>query len=152
MSVNFAYSLCLSGTAESRATEAIKNQCFIQSDVSYSAYSKVYKPNPKKTLIFGKAIAPFAFIGYGIIQSVYHVALAIFKGVALWLSQNDSCYFKSHYFSAVRHVEQGSGWLIRIFHDKLGSFLIEDAQYHISHYKLFIDSEEYIDQSSFSSD
>lgn len=147
MSNNFAYGACLGGNTESRGWEAIEDQKFSYGNVTYSKYAEVYQPVPKNALIFSKVVAPIFVIGYGVVKSIYHLALALFKGTAKWISQKDSSYFKSHLYTAAREVEQGTGWFIRIFHDRLGSYLIEDAQHHVSMYKFFIQGEYRLDQS-----
>lgn len=65
------------------------------------------------------------------------------------ISQNDSSHLKFHLYTALRNAELGTGWLVRIFHDRMGSFLIEEAQYHLSQYKLFFKEEDDLDQSDF---
>ena len=138
MSVNFAYNQCLTGTQVERTLEASKVQKFCYSDVSYSQYSKMYEPCSRGANIVKKVIAPISAIGFGVVLSIYHLAKSIFMGIPKMIFAGESKTFKSHFFTAARDVEHGFGWLVTIFNDKYGSYLVEDAQYHKLLYKYFL--------------
>ncbi len=145
MSLNFAYASCLAGSPASRAEEAISNQRFSYGNVTYASYSELYKPCEKNARIVKKVIAPVCGIGYGIVLSVYQLALALFIGVPKMMAGKSNGYFKAHYFTAVRNVEHGFGWLATIFNDKWGSYLVEDAQHHKCLYQYFISETHVVD-------
>jgi hypothetical protein len=81
-----------------------------------------------------KLIALPAAFWSAIIKALYHLAKAIFIGIPkeVFCEQND--YFKIHFFTSLRNLQESYGWFTGLFNDRYGQFHVQKSAFQIACY------------------
>lgn len=104
-------------------------------DVSYRDFCKEYTPNKVAARkIFAIPCALFT----GLIKSIAHLTIAIFCGMNEIFSK-DRRLFKTNLFHAGRDCQEALGYLVTLFNERKGAYLIEQSHFHHSCYFYFFD-------------
>jgi len=104
---------------------------FSYGDAKYEVYGEKYSNQNE----FGrKVIAIPAAICTGLLPIIIDIAKIVFHGIPKAIA-GQSSHLKGHVFTLIRHLEKSLGWIMAIFHDKVGTFLISEADFHLDIYK-----------------
>lgn len=106
---------------------------FSQGKGTYSNYSR---KDP-----FGLLIRPLitliGVIGESV-QVIHHLALAIFRAALSICTGRDKVLVWQHVFSVIRGLEAITGFFVSLFFNQLGSYLTDDAAFHMTYYETFV--------------
>lgn len=106
-------------------------------NVSYPIFSQKYSYQgyiKRKIFAFPKIIHTITT------KLLLHFVIMILKGVPKVYKNENSC-LKLYYFKVLRDIEETSGWFITIFHDKMGSYLVQESNFQkkcYNKYNLFL--------------
>lgn len=106
-----------------------KNQQYCYADISYADFSKKYSSEGwggRKVTAIPQALWS------GIIKTIYHLCTLMLT--ACFASTS---YRKATAFYAARDLQKGCGHLITFFHDKYGSYLVQESLFHMKCYDQF---------------
>lgn len=81
---------------------------------------------------------PMAVVG--IVKTIYHLFMAILS--TPWLA-SDSDYFTARCFMIVRDLEEIVGRLVTIFHDTLGTYMVEEALFYKDDYQRVLNNKTF---------
>src|SRR3569832_2034424 len=95
------------------------SQRFSYGDVTYSTYVGKYEP---KGYELRKIVAIPAALFAGVVKSVYHLAKAFFLAC-----RGESIHANANAYRVARDMEEALGWLITLFNDKKGSYLVQES-------------------------
>lgn len=109
------------------------NPQFQYSNVSYKDYSEAYSEKGWRTR---KIIALPAALWSGIVKTIYHIGELLMALLAS-IGGNQSLQLRASAFRVVRDLEEGFGRLVSLFHDKYGSYHIEQSTFHNACYDSF---------------
>lgn len=77
---------------------------------------------------------PFALVGF--LKTIYQFTIALILSIPHAL-QGQSDLNKTSFFKVARELEESCGWIITLFNDKLGTYLIAEAQFQKQCYGIF---------------
>lgn len=110
-----------------------KPQRFSYGHVTYPDYDAEYKSGG---YVQRKMIAiPSALIA-GIVKLIYHFAIGIFVGIPKACC-GENKYLKVAAYRMVRDLEEALGWIITLFNDKRGTYLVQESLFQKECYSYF---------------
>ncbi len=103
------------------ASFAKEHPQFHYGNVSFQSFCKEYS---EEKWMLRKVIAiPYALLT-GILRTIYDLIVAVLKLRQDFQSSKLACY------RAARDLQEGAGWLVTLFNDKYGSYLIQKSYFH----------------------
>lgn len=121
---------------------------FCYATPSFSHYLRHYKSEGW----CGRKVSALPYALLGMIRCIFHFVRSFFNFLkahaALWLDVDATAFeakrayriscWAADVFNVVRDLEEVAGNLLRLFHDKTGSYLVGDSLYHkeMYHYRL----------------
>jgi hypothetical protein len=119
------------------------SQCFSYGSVNYPAYEGKYTP---KGYIQRKIVAIPAALWAGIVKSIYHLAKVVFYGIPK-ACIGESRHIKADVYRIARDMEEALGWLVTLFNDKRGSYLIQESLFQKECYNYFEEVQKKVSSS-----
>jgi hypothetical protein len=87
--------------------------------------------------VYGRKIIAIPNALYsGILKTAYHTALIVFRGVPD-ATFKDTCSLRVNTYHLIRDLEETCGWIVTLFHDKVGSYLVEESLFHKAAYSIY---------------
>lgn len=103
---------------------------------SYSSFASKYEPRKYTVIQFARAKAANILVGtLGVVCTIIGLVASIFLACKSLFKSNMELKFT--FFHLARIFEATLGNLVSLFHNKLGSYLIEDAGFHVTAYHYF---------------
>lgn len=107
------------------------NLFFSYGNVNYSNYQ--YNSN---NYLFRKLMVVSGCVEAGIVGVVSHLARAILYGIPM-ACIGKKYHFKADLYRVVRDLQEGLGWIVTLFHDRAGSYLVQESIFHRKCYDQF---------------
>lgn len=104
---------------------------------SYDEFSRRYSG---EGFLKRKVIALPKFFRIIFVKTLMHILITLNK--SLKKKRNTA---KLNFYKVIRDIEEASGWLITIFHDKIGSYLVQESKFQkkcYSHHRHLLKKEE----------
>ncbi len=98
-------------------------------DATYEKFEAHHVPQNLGSRLV-EAIPAFAYSA--LVKTTYHIALALLNTV-----KGNFTLARSNIYAFVRDLDEAGGWLLKIFHDKLGSYVVQRSLFQKSCYSLF---------------
>lgn len=111
---------------------ALKNPQFQYGDVSYSDFSKQFKDEAW----LGRKVIAIPAALWASVKVLYHMCRLVFDLVKAIFTQ-DTSHLKTYCFRTVRDMEEAFGRIVSLFHDKFGSYHVQQAAFHQQCYDCF---------------
>ncbi|MFA6915360.1 MAG: hypothetical protein WC222_03105 [Parachlamydiales bacterium] len=108
-------------------------QSFSYGDATFPKYEGYYQ---SKGSTQRKIVAIPLAIFSGLVKSIYHLAKAIFYGIPR-ACIGDGSHFFANIYRFTRNLEEALGWIVTLFNDKRGSYLIQESLFHNACYSYF---------------
>ncbi len=102
---------------------------FHYGDATYEKFEAHHVPQDLGSRLV-EAIPAFAYSA--LVKTTYHIALALLNTV-----KGNFTLARSNIYAFVRDLDEAGGWLLKIFHDKLGSYVVQRSLFQKSCYSLF---------------
>ncbi len=102
---------------------------FHYGDATYEEFEKHHVPQDLGSRLI-EAIPAFAYSV--LVKTTYHIALALLNTV-----KGNFTLARSNIYALARDLQEAGGWFLKIFHDKLGSYVVQRSLFQKSCYELF---------------
>jgi hypothetical protein len=106
---------------------------FSYGNATYASYEKKYE---SRCYLQRKIRAIPAALLTGTIHVIYHLAKAVLYGIPK-ACLGEGRHFKANIYRLTRDMEEALGWLVTLFDDKRGSYLVQESLFHKECYHYF---------------
>lgn len=136
MHLNEAYArAAFPNISKEQRTELVQSgqrQLFKYGEATYRQYAMAYKGEGWE----GRKVVALLMIIPGALKTIYSFGVAlIFSLPHILLDQTDK--FNTHFYHATRELQEYNGWVITLFNDMLGTFLVAEARFQKQCYEDF---------------
>lgn len=122
--------------AEKIRQYAQTHQSFSCAHVSFQKYSDLYTLHKGENGWIGRKFTAIPKALISLVGTITYIALTILMGIPA-LCFGNAKYLKEYTFDSVRGLEEFSGHFMTLFSDRLGSYLVQEAEFYTDFYSCF---------------